>query len=397
MSLVMRELSLFLKDVKRKINLSAEANANRTDPVYVRVDEKRINENYKRIIPASLSMVFVEICGTLYNLTNRIDSVFLYLYIGCFAVLLVTTIVTLCLIEKTLRAGTVNLRVQKRVTDFFWIVCTVSLISCSFFEAVDTGTLFQYLIYLISFTLWPTFKPNFAVPYYLVAFTAQLGYMVYAYTPFISIIFMFGMTVFCVVGNYIKFAAYMDKNLAIEKLERLAEQDTLTRLLNRRGMRKRSGLLMDYSARVHSPVTVAMVDVDFFKSYNDTYGHKAGDRCLQLVAGCIRQNFRRRTDLSCRYGGEEFLIVFVSQAQKEAADSLLHLQKDIERMGLHAGDTSLSPYVTVSIGAVCTTVNLDDDIQTYIQKADENLYRAKQEGRNRICLNGEFYRRTPNG
>ena len=95
MSLVMRELSLFLKDVKRKINLSVEANANRTDPVYVHVDEKRINENYKRIIPASLSMVFVEICGTLYNLTNRIDSVFLYLYIGWFAVLLVTTIVTL--------------------------------------------------------------------------------------------------------------------------------------------------------------------------------------------------------------------------------------------------------------------------------------------------------------
>lgn len=142
----------------------------------------------------------------------------------------------------------------------------MSLISCSFFEAVDTGTLFQYLIYLISFTLWPTFKPNFAVPYYLVAFTAQLGYMVYAYTPFISIIFMFGMTVFCVVGNYIKFAAYMDKNLAIEKLELLAEYDTLTELFNRRGMRKRSGLLMDYSARVHSPVTVAMVDVDFSKA-----------------------------------------------------------------------------------------------------------------------------------
>lgn len=395
MSLVLRELSLFFKDIKRKINLSAEANAKRTDPVYVRVDEKRINANYKRIIPASISMVLVEICGTLYNLISRIDSIFLYLYIGFFAILLLTTIVTLCLIEKTLRTGTLDLRVQKRVTGFFWSVCTLSLIACSFFEAVDTGTLFQYLIYLISFTLWPTFKPNFAVPYYLVAFTAQLGYMVYARTPFISILFMFGITVFCVVGNYIKFAAYMDKHLAIEKLELLAEYDTLTELLNRRGMRKRSELLMDYSARVKSPVTVAMVDVDFFKSYNDNFGHKAGDRCLQLIAGCIRQNFRRRTDLSCRYGGEEFLVVFVGQTQKEAADSLLHLQKDIERMGLHAGDTSLSPFVTVSVGAVCTTVNLDEVIQTYIQKADENLYHAKQTGRNCICLNGEFYRRTP--
>lgn len=394
MSLVMRELSLFLKDTKRKINLSAEANSNRTDPVYVRVDEKRINANYKRIIPASLSMVFVEICGTLYNLTNRIDSVFLYLYIACFAVLLVTTIVTLCLIEKALRTGTVNLRAEKRVTGFFWIVCTVSLISCSFFEAVDTGTLFQYLIYLISFTLWPTFKPNFAVPYYLTAFAAQLGYMVYAHTPFISILFMFGVTVLCVIGNYIAFAAYMDKHLAIEKLEQMAEYDALTNLLNRRGMRKRSELLMDYSARVESIVTVAMIDVDFFKNYNDTYGHKAGDRCLQLVADCIRKNFRRRTDLSCRYGGEEFLLVFVEQTEKQAASSLLHLQKDIEKLGIQAGNTTLSLFVTVSIGAVCTKVGLDEEIHGYIQKADENLYRAKREGRNRVCINEEIYTQT---
>lgn len=393
MSFVLHELSLFFKDMKRKINLSAEANANRTDPVYVRVDEKRINTNYKRIIPASLSLVFVEICGILYHLTHHVDSVFLFLYIGFFAILLLTTIVTLCLIEKTLRNGALNLRAQKRTTAVYWSVCTLSLIACSFFEAVDTGTLFQYIIYLISFTLWPTFKPNFAVPYYLVAFVAQLGYMVYARTPFISILFMFGVTVLCVVGNYIQFAAYMDKHLAIEKLAQMAEYDTLTELLNRRGMRKRCGMLMDYSARVKSPVTVAMVDVDFFKSYNDTYGHKAGDRCLQLIADCIRQNFRRRTDLSCRYGGEEFLLVFVGQTQKQAADSLLHLQKDVEKMGIRAGNPTLSQFVTVSVGAVCTTVELDEEIQGYIQKADENLYRAKREGRNRVCLNGEFYRR----
>lgn len=394
MSLVLHELGLFFKDMKRKIHISAEATEKQTDPIYMRVDEKRIYSNYKKIIPASLSLLFVEICGIVYHLTHRIDSVFLYLYIGFFGILLITTVITLCLIENTLRTGTFVSHTQKRTSAFFWSVCTLSLIACSFFEAVDTGTLFQYLIYLISFTLWPTFKPNFAVPYYLTAFAAQLGYMVYAHTPFISILFMFGVTVLCVIGNYIAFAAYMDKHLAIEKLEQMAEYDALTNLLNRRGMRKRSELLMDYSARVESIVTVAMIDVDFFKNYNDTYGHKAGDRCLQLVADCIRKNFRRRTDLSCRYGGEEFLLVFVEQTEKQAASSLLHLQKDIEKLGIQAGNTTLSLFVTVSIGAVCTKVGLDEEIHGYIQKADENLYRAKREGRNRVCINEEIYTQT---
>ena len=177
----------------------------------------------------------------------------------------------------------------------------------------------------------------------------------------------------------------------MEQLSMLAEYDELTKLLNRRGMQKRAEILLDYTARVGAPLTVAILDIDFFKSYNDTYGHEQGDRCLRLVAGCLAENYRRKTDIVCRYGGEEFLIVFVGEDAGRSAENLLHLQKAIAKMGLKSGKPDFEKFVTVSIGAVTVQTQLDESLHIHIKAADENLYRAKNEGRNRVCLNGKMY------
>lgn len=391
MKYIRLELQRIRLEFLRKMNVSAELKAAQTDAVHKKVDENRMHQNYIKLIPSTLLMVFIELCGMLYHLIGNSNPTLKAVYVIVFSVMLCTTILILGCMDKALSHGGASQRTERVSTGLFWALCTVSLMICSYIEARDTGTFLQYLIYVLLLSLLPVFRPAFSMPYFLISFAAQLFIMLSTEAPLPSIVFVFGVTAFCIAAAYMKYSDYMSNHLAVEKLSRLAEYDELTKLLNRRGMQKRAEILLDYTARVGAPLTVAILDIDFFKSYNDTYGHEQGDRCLQLVAGCLAENYRRKTDIVCRYGGEEFLIVFVGEDAGRSAENLLHLQKSIAKMGLKSGKPDFEKFVTVSIGAVTVQTQLDESLHIHIKAADENLYRAKNEGRNRVCLNGEMY------
>lgn len=166
------------------------------------------------------------------------------------------------------------------------------------------------------------------------------------------------------------------------KLEELSITDSLTGLLNRR--RFDELLLTEWSRafRSRQSLAVLMIDVDLFKSYNDHYGHPAGDRCLTAIANVIQTNARRAGDLGARYGGEEFVVI--------AADTGLAKAQELAeaiRVGVSAlnspHDASPHGRVTVSIGIAATLVSEETSAGELVQQADDALYRAKNLGRNR--------------
>ncbi|MGN0520951.1 MAG: GGDEF domain-containing protein [Candidatus Fimenecus sp.] len=391
MKYIRLELRRIWRDFLQKMNVSSELKATKSDAVHKKVDDNRMRQNYLKLIPATLLMVFIEFCGMLYHLIGSDNQLLKTVYVVVFAVMLGTTVLILNCMNRALSRGGASQKTERISAGLFWALCTVSLMICSYIEACDTGTYVQYLIYVLLLSLLPVFRPTFSMPYFLISFAAQMLIMLSVDAPFPSILFIFGVTVFCIMASYIKYSDYMANHIAVEQLAQLAEYDSLTHLLNRRGMQKRAEILLDYTARVGAPLTVAILDIDFFKSYNDTYGHEQGDRCLELVAGCLAENYRRKTDVVCRYGGEEFLIIFVGEDAGRSAENLLHLQKSIAKMGLKSGSPDFEKFVTVSIGAVTVQTQLDESLHIHIKAADENLYRAKNEGRNRICINGKMY------
>ncbi|APW38654.1 hypothetical protein RD110_16805 [Rhodoferax koreense] len=170
---------------------------------------------------------------------------------------------------------------------------------------------------------------------------------------------------------------------ANRSLELLSATDGLTGIANRRHFDKL--LLQEWNrqARLRQPLALAMLDVDWFKQYNDRYGHQAGDDCLRLVAGIVGGYVRRAGDVAARYGGEEFAFI----APGLDAAEMLHLAETIRAVVEHRGiPHSLSPvgHVTLSIGVAVLVPDARTSPELLLRQADEALYRAKSQGRNQV-------------
>lgn len=171
-----------------------------------------------------------------------------------------------------------------------------------------------------------------------------------------------------------------------QELTVLATRDGLTGLANRRHFEETLRLELKRAGRTGAPLSLVLLDVDFFKKYNDHYGHVAGDDCLRQVAAALRGGLSRPTDLAVRYGGEEFAVVLPATGQVGARYVAERLRLAIMDLGIaHAANPP--GIVTISAGA-CTfhgRPGEDDDPESFVRQADALLYRAKAEGRNRVA------------
>ncbi|MBK8394097.1 MAG: sensor domain-containing diguanylate cyclase [Leptospiraceae bacterium] len=171
-----------------------------------------------------------------------------------------------------------------------------------------------------------------------------------------------------------------DLSIANEQLELAANTDILTGLLNRRAFLNRFKYESDRSSRTGKPYSIAILDLDHFKSINDRFGHHAGDEIL-LAFSQIMISHLRTTDIACRWGGEEFLILFPDTKENEANIPLTRIRKFVETSEDLSSKASVN--LTVSIGISDSVVSPTESI---ISNADKALYAAKATGRNRICF-----------
>jgi len=174
-----------------------------------------------------------------------------------------------------------------------------------------------------------------------------------------------------------------------QKIAELSEQairDPLTGLYNRRFLDEMLPRMLSQAQRLNYPVTVAMADIDRFKELNDSYGHQAGDVFLKGVAA-ILQTSARTGDIVCRFGGEEFLLLFPGMQLEDARKRLGKLRDDVAKEYVNLGSQRLAR--TLSIGIASYPAHADTS-QALISAADKALYRAKNVGRNRVCIYGSY-------
>ena len=171
------------------------------------------------------------------------------------------------------------------------------------------------------------------------------------------------------------------------KLSELAERDGLTGLYNRRKFDSLADSLWEQARRDRRALQIVLVDIDFFKIYNDLYGHQAGDECIRRIAHAMSRAARRPLDFSARYGGEEFVLVLYGPTeQMSTLPEQIRMEVMEERIP-HQGST-VAKVVTVSVGSAIGAPASGRSLAGVIQQADEALYRAKKSGRNRVVDSG---------
>ena len=168
----------------------------------------------------------------------------------------------------------------------------------------------------------------------------------------------------------------------------LAGTDGLTGLANRRRFDEVLETEFARLRRSGAPLSLILLDVDHFKNYNDSYGHVAGDECLKRISGVLDVSLNRAPDMPARYGGEEFAAILPETEHEGAVAIAERIRSDVAALAIHHGGSSVSDHVTVSVGIVTHDCSAIGSPKEFVMMADEQLYRAKAEGRNRIaCRN----------
>jgi diguanylate cyclase (GGDEF)-like protein len=167
-------------------------------------------------------------------------------------------------------------------------------------------------------------------------------------------------------------------------LERLTTLDTLTGIANRRRFDEVLGQEWKRAARDSAPLSLIYCDIDFFKGYNDTYGHQAGDECLVRVSRVLAEAAHRPADLAARYGGEEFVILLVDTGPEGSAILAERMRASIEALRIAHRSSAIGAFLTASFGLASVVPRPGLRAEDLLDRADRALYMAKQRGRNRV-------------
>jgi len=169
-----------------------------------------------------------------------------------------------------------------------------------------------------------------------------------------------------------------------DQLKLMSSIDALTEVANRRRFDEYLHLEWRRAVRSRYPISLLMIDIDYFKSYNDTYGHQKGDECLKAVASEIKQYLRRPSDMVARYGGEEFSVILPETPSYSAFSLAKHIWSGVGNLNIEHTGSARVGHLTISIGAATTIPDEKQSISQFIEISDKNLYKSKNEGRNRI-------------
>ncbi len=339
--------------------------------------------NLIRISFASIIFVMFQI----YNILFHIDI--LWQSISC----LVTSVIEIVYFVYSILKSRKPIRKVKCSRIFlmsFWIVMLIGMIPYiirDFNYAMNPGYIRPINLTLFAIAI-------ITVPVFTIRQISTVFSMFYIVNTAIALIkdappgFHLGNALISVIGFIIAVIFQYQNLFTICKLQSEIRIDGLTGILNRRAGMEKLETTLELCKRSLEPVAVFLADIDFFKKYNDTFGHQSGDMALKLVSKAIKTVFARATDTVCRYGGEEFLIC-VSCTEDEAINSANKLLAAITGLKMKAPENPISDYLTVSVG--CTVYmpakdRFNVDASALIEKADAAMYMAKNSGRNKIYL-----------
>ncbi|MGY3266737.1 diguanylate cyclase domain-containing protein [Lysobacter sp. HA35] len=251
------------------------------------------------------------------------------------------------------------------------------------YEGILLVAMFIYL--LASLGWWRALIVNIATLAALVG--AELAWQSDPQARLYQIVFMLAANIVGATGAYFLEHSTRSVFLVQRLLNERASHDGLTGLANRVALDEHLSRVWRQAVRERASVAIAMVDVDYFKRYNDRYGHAEGDVALQAVAGVVGAQARRPLDLAARYGGEEFMVVWYRPADGELDALGERLRAEVEALRIPHIDTD-SGVLTASVGIACVVATPSGTPQRLMEAADAALYAAKQAGRNGVHIDG---------
>lgn len=211
-------------------------------------------------------------------------------------------------------------------------------------------------------------------------------------------LFVLGI-VMIIAGN-----TFQDKTIEVQRTNMklkdktiAAEKDALTGLSNRRGLDRKVSVLWPFCSRNSGNVGIIEIDIDFFKKYNDRFGHPAGDKCLKRIAEIINDSAKRGTDIVARTGGEEFMIFVHEMTEEEIIELALKIRAAVDAENIPHAYYGVARNVTVSMGVAIMVPRMDNSFEDLYEVADRALYEAKNSGRHCVAYNGKIYGRMRNG
>ncbi len=253
-------------------------------------------------------------------------------------------------------------------------------------EFVQWGTIFAtfyvYLVFGLRFRQaavagWPVFLSYFI-----------MGLMVDA--PFVKMAYGTLFLVFTnFIGMYASFLFELDARELYQKkklLNQLARTDGLTGIDNRRCFDEHLDEIWRQARREEHVLAVVLVDIDFFKLFNDCYGHKPGDSCIRAVADTLRTSVHRPLDQVARYGGEEFAISLYNPTDQFVRDYAEDLVRRVAALGIEHKASDVAEHVTISVGAAVVRPDASMQPDQLVRAADDALYEAKSQGRSRAIV-----------
>jgi len=280
-----------------------------------------------------------------------------------------------------------------------WFVCYLFIVMHYFLLAynilVDENFLFLQFFFTFTFlyTFVPDFKPKIFISLLVLWFFSVLGLLAYKNqlyifgNPQVFAINIFIIALLRIFYYNSKVETFIDtfkiKTLN-GKLESLSMTDELTKLNNRRSFLNYIDIIWKQSRRLQLPVNILMIDVDYFKKYNDSLGHLEGDKALIAIAQCMKNRIKRDTDFVARFGGEEFVCLLPYIEKEKAANFAKELVQNVENMKIHHPLNEISKYVTISVGMASVVPNEQNSQTQLLNEADKALYEAKHSGRNRV-------------
>ena len=261
------------------------------------------------------------------------------------------------------------------------------------FPALVLATLFAY--YLVGLSFYAAVRTNLIA---LLAFVAgsSLAGLPADLASYQAMTLFFANLVGATVAYNLEMArrtSWLESRLLAE----MAERDGLTRTYNRRRLDGHLHRAWQQGIREQCPLALLMIDIDSFKSYNDRYGHQAGDEALKAVASVLAHAARRPLDFVGRYGGEEFLVVLYDTTKEYATELAQNILEGVRRLDIPHGASDVGNLLTVSVGVAYVVPIAGRSPDGFIQLADEALYAAKHGGRNRVHVMESEYAQLRTG
>ena len=340
-----------------------------------------IEQNIKRIS-------YVSYCFLVFQLLNQFNEHFYdnpFLVIGSISASVVCIVYTLytligydAIVSNRKKAQFVNLS--------YWILLILLGGAPFFVYDIQLDRPVNVTLFIAVLTIVPMFKKRDIIIVFALFGACNIALSVYFGAQMSYILFLCGVSVCGGLLAYLVQQRYMDLIVAFKKETRT---DPLMKILNRRGGLDKMHTVIELCKRHGMNVVVYMIDIDYFKDYNDGFGHIRGDQVLIEISQEIQRIFRRKSDVVCRFGGEEFVVCTSVANIRDAHAMAKLLRSSIEDLKLETPRKELSRYVTVSVGYTVYkpkgySADSDMDAMALIEEADAALYAAKNMGRNTV-------------